>query len=175
MTFVGSATETRSRRDDESMSRHSCRDIGEEEQQRDGPAPPQPFGWMGVAGDLFVVRRRRCHCIASSSLRDLTSQAPSAYVTVFMKGSTKGGHGAAPAPPRVSLLHDCPAPWRPLFRHHGYRRQLVGSGLQQDCCSLPRGRHLEQADKFREIYGRSQLNWVTKRARCPMAANGGSS
>ena len=54
-----------------------------------GPARPQPFGRMGVAGDLFVSRRRRCHCIASSSLRNLASQAPSANVTVFMKGSTK--------------------------------------------------------------------------------------
>jgi len=45
-----------------------CRDIGEEEQQRDGRVPPQPFGQMGVAGDLFVSRRRRCPCIASSSV-----------------------------------------------------------------------------------------------------------
>ena len=78
------------RRPDRGATTSRCRDIGEEEQQRDGPVPPQPFGRMGVAGDLFVVRRRRCLCIASSSLRDLSSQNPSPYVTVFMKGSTKG-------------------------------------------------------------------------------------
>ena len=77
------------RRPDRGATTSRCRDIGEEEQQRDGPVPPQPFGRMGVAGDLFVVRRRRCHCIVSSSFRDLTSQAPSAYATVFMKGSTQ--------------------------------------------------------------------------------------
>ncbi len=60
-----------------------------EEQQRDGPVPPQPFGRKEVAGDLFVSRRRRCPCIASSSLRELALQAPSANVIVFMKGSTK--------------------------------------------------------------------------------------
>ena len=54
-----------------------------------GPVPPQPFGRMGVAVDLFVVRRQRCYRIASSSLRNLTSQDPSANVAVFMDGSTK--------------------------------------------------------------------------------------
>ncbi len=53
-----------------------------------GSVPPQPFGRIGVAVDLFVSRRRRCPYIASSSLRDLVSQAPSANVTIFMKGST---------------------------------------------------------------------------------------
>ena len=46
---------------------------------------------MGVAGDLFVVRRQRCLRIASSSLRDLTSQDPSANIIVLMEGSTKNG------------------------------------------------------------------------------------
>ncbi len=45
----------------------------EEKQRKDGPVPSLPFGRMGVAGDLFVSRRRRCPCIASSSLRDLAS------------------------------------------------------------------------------------------------------
>ena len=49
-------------------------DIGEEKQQRNGPVPPQPFGQMGVAGDLFVSRHRRCPCIASSSFRDLAGK-----------------------------------------------------------------------------------------------------
>jgi Skp family chaperone for outer membrane proteins len=44
---------------------------------------------MGVAGDLFVVRRQRCLCIASSSLRNLTSQDPSANVIVFLQVGTK--------------------------------------------------------------------------------------
>ena len=35
---------------------------------------------MGLAGDLFVVRRQRCFRIASSSLRDLTSQDPTQKV-----------------------------------------------------------------------------------------------
>jgi len=39
--------------------------------------------------DLFVARRRRCPDIASFSLLDLASQAPSANITVFMEGSTK--------------------------------------------------------------------------------------
>ena len=51
----------------EARRRVDARDIGEEEQQRDGPVPPQPFGRKGVAGDLFVSSRRRCPCIVSSS------------------------------------------------------------------------------------------------------------
>ncbi len=40
-------------------------------------------------GTLSRDREARCHCIASSSLRDLTSQPPSANVIIFMKGSTE--------------------------------------------------------------------------------------
>ena len=54
----------------------------------DRGVPSQPSWRRGIAGDLFVAPRRRCRCIASSSLLDLTSQAPSANVTVFMEGST---------------------------------------------------------------------------------------
>ena len=43
-----------------------------------GAMPPQPFGPMGIAADLFVARRRRCSGIDSSSRLDLGSRAPSA-------------------------------------------------------------------------------------------------
>jgi len=43
---------------------------------------------MGVAGDLVVAIRRRWMSIASSSLLDLASQAPSAMVKLFMKRNT---------------------------------------------------------------------------------------
>ncbi len=81
--FVAGATEPRSRRDDESMSRH-----------RRGRATKR---WArhaatlreeGVVSDLLVARRRRCPDIDSFSLLDLASQAPSANITVFMEGST---------------------------------------------------------------------------------------
>jgi len=45
---------------------------------------------MGIAGDLCVPRRRRCPCIAFSSLLDLTSQDPSANVMVFLGRDTSG-------------------------------------------------------------------------------------
>ena len=54
----------------------------------DFPAEPAQ-GRMGIAGDLFVVRRQRYYRIASSSLRNLTSQAPSANVIVFLQVSTR--------------------------------------------------------------------------------------
>ncbi len=85
--FVAGAAPPDSRRSDESI-----RDIGEEEQRRRWGAAPQPFGRRGVVVDLFVARRRRCHDIASFSLLDLASQAPSANIIVFMKGSTKRGN-----------------------------------------------------------------------------------
>ncbi|MCZ6485857.1 MAG: hypothetical protein O6826_09175 [Acidobacteria bacterium] len=88
LMFVASAAPPDSRRSDVSI-----REIGEEEQRRRWGAEPQPFGRRGVAVDLFVARRRRCPCIASSSLRDLASQAPSANIIVFMEGSTEGPHG----------------------------------------------------------------------------------
>ncbi len=47
-----------------------------------------PARLMGVAGDLCVARRRRCPCIAFSSLLDLTSQDPSANVMVFLGRDT---------------------------------------------------------------------------------------
>ncbi len=53
-----------------------------------GPSRPNPSGeWRlrAISLSLVVVD---VPDIASSSLRDLASQAPSANVTVFMKGST---------------------------------------------------------------------------------------
>jgi len=38
-----------------------------------GAMPPQPFGPMGIAADLFVACRRRCSGIDSSSRLDLGS------------------------------------------------------------------------------------------------------
>ena len=35
------------------------------------PAPPEPFGRIGIAGNLCVARRQRCPRIASSSRLDL--------------------------------------------------------------------------------------------------------
>jgi hypothetical protein len=42
----------------------------------DAPAPPEPFGRIGIAGNLCVARRQRCPRIASSSRLDL---APNTY------------------------------------------------------------------------------------------------
>ncbi len=63
--------------------------IAEEERQRNRCRPADTLRAEGVVGDLCVPRRRRCPCIASSSLLDLTSQAPSANVIVFMKRGTR--------------------------------------------------------------------------------------
>ena len=85
MTFVASATASSSRSDDDAMSVTSWRRSDKEIDA----VPPPPFGLMGVAGDLCVARRRRCPCIAFSSLLDLTSQDPSANVTLFLGQDTK--------------------------------------------------------------------------------------
>ena len=55
-----------------------------------GPSRPNPLGRWGLRATSLSFVDDDATGIASSSLRDLTSQAPSAYVTVFMKGSTKG-------------------------------------------------------------------------------------
>ena len=73
MTFVASATTTRC----------LCESRRRSDKEIDA-VPPPPFGLMEVADDLCVSRRRRCPCIASSSLLDLPSQAPLANVTVFL-------------------------------------------------------------------------------------------
>ena len=47
--------------------------------KRDGPAPPEPSGRMGAAGDLCVARRRRwASTLPSASRLELASQAPCA-------------------------------------------------------------------------------------------------
>jgi len=84
VTFVASATASSSRSDDDAMSVTSWRRSDKEIDA----VPPPPFGLMGVAGDLCVARRRRCPYIASSSLLDLLSQAPSANVILFMERDT---------------------------------------------------------------------------------------
>ncbi len=70
MTFVASATASSSRSDDDAMSVASRRRSDKEIDA----VPPPPIGLTGVVGDLCVARRRRCPCIAFSSLLDLTSQ-----------------------------------------------------------------------------------------------------
>ncbi len=84
MTFVASATASSSRSNDDAMSVR----IAEEEGQRNRCRPAATLWAEGVADDLCVVRRRRCPCIASSSLLDLTWQAPSANVMVFLGRDT---------------------------------------------------------------------------------------
>jgi len=56
---VASAMAPDSRRRDDGDVAPSPR-IGNDE---DGAMPPQPFGPMGIAADLFVARRRRCSSI----------------------------------------------------------------------------------------------------------------
>jgi len=53
--FVASATAPSSRSDDDAMSVTSWRRSDKEIDA----VPPPPFGLMGVAGDLYVARRRR--------------------------------------------------------------------------------------------------------------------
>ena len=84
VTFVASATASSSRSDDDAMSVTSWRRSDKEIDA----VPLPPFGLMGVAGDLCVACRRRCPCIASSSLLDLPSQASSANVILFMELDT---------------------------------------------------------------------------------------
>ncbi|MDA2938282.1 hypothetical protein MYX75_08480 [Acidobacteria bacterium AH-259-A15] len=50
--------------------------IVEEERQRKQGRPAVTRRAEGLAGNLFVVRRRRCFGIDSSSLRDLASPDP---------------------------------------------------------------------------------------------------
>ncbi len=62
---------------------------------------------MEVADDLCVARRRRCPCIASSSLLDLPSQAPSANIIVFMEQDTKDLPHAFPGGRKASYRGPC--------------------------------------------------------------------
>ena len=61
----------------------------EEEGQRNRRRPAGTLWAEEVVGDLCVPRRRRCPCIASSSLLDLASQVPSANAIVCMERDTQ--------------------------------------------------------------------------------------
>ncbi len=54
-----------------------------------GPSRPNPSGGWGLRAISLSLVVADVPDIDSSSLLDLASQAPSANVTVFMKGSTK--------------------------------------------------------------------------------------
>ena len=53
-----------------------------------GPSRPNPAGGWGLRAISLSFVVNDAYRIASSSLRDLTSQAPSANIIVFMEGST---------------------------------------------------------------------------------------
>jgi len=53
-----------------------------------GPSRPNPLGGWGLRAISLSLVVVDVPDIASFSLRDLASQAPSANVSVFMKGST---------------------------------------------------------------------------------------
>jgi len=50
------------------------------------PAPPEPFGRIGIAGNLCVARRQRCPRIASSSRLDLARNTSARDLLYFHHG-----------------------------------------------------------------------------------------
>jgi hypothetical protein len=52
----------------------------------DAPAPPEPFGRIGIAGNLCVTRRQRCPRIASSSRLDLARNTYARDLLYFHHG-----------------------------------------------------------------------------------------
>jgi len=52
----------------------------------DAPAPPEPFGRIGIAGNLCVARRQRCPRIASSSRLDLARNTYARDLLYFHHG-----------------------------------------------------------------------------------------
>jgi hypothetical protein len=52
----------------------------------DAPAPPEPFGRMGIEGNLCVARRQRCPRIASSSRLDLALNTHARDLLYFHHG-----------------------------------------------------------------------------------------
>jgi hypothetical protein len=54
--------------------------------EEDAPAPPEPFGRIGIAGNLCVARRQRCPRIASSSRLDLARNAYARDLLYFHHG-----------------------------------------------------------------------------------------
>ncbi len=126
----GDQIEARRRVDAQTSARRSNKEM----------VPSQPFGRMGVAGDLFVVRRRRCHRIASSSLRDLTSQAPSAYVIVFMAGSTSPHFSHRVVAKTLVSRHSCQTPEGP-----------AGQGVATEAPAVVLLQYVEEADGAQRI------------------------
>src|SRR5271157_210362 len=62
----------------------------------DAPAPPEPFGRIGIAGNLCVARRQRCPRIASSSRLDLARNTYARDLLYFHHGLLgKGVEGSA--------------------------------------------------------------------------------
>ena len=52
----------------------------------DAPVPPEPFGRIGIAGNLYVARRQRCPRIASSSRLDLARNTYARGLLYFHHG-----------------------------------------------------------------------------------------
>ena len=69
--------------------RRRCRDIGDDERQRDRPQLPSARRVGARRAHLFVAPPRRCLGIDSSSRLDLGFVAPPTNGTVFMKVSTQ--------------------------------------------------------------------------------------
>ena len=69
--------------------RRRCRDIGDDERQRDRPQSPSARRVGAGRAHLFVAPPRRCPCIDSSSRLDLGSVALPTNITVFMEVSTE--------------------------------------------------------------------------------------
>jgi hypothetical protein len=63
----------------------------------DAPAPPEPFGRIGIAGNLCVARRQRCPRIASSSRLDLARNTYARDLLYFHHGLLEGVALACPA------------------------------------------------------------------------------
>jgi putative FmdB family regulatory protein len=78
---------------DRGVTTSRCTDIGEEEEPRNGVRPAPTQRAPGKAGDLFVIRRRRCYGIDSSSFRDLASPSPSQTSSYLWSGVLTLGFG----------------------------------------------------------------------------------
>jgi len=76
----GAQIQARRRVDVETSARRSNKELG--------PSRPNPSGGWGLRAISLSLVVVDIPDIASSSLRDLASQDPSANVTVFLKGST---------------------------------------------------------------------------------------
>ena len=79
---VPSAAGADARRRDAGDTRISSRSAN----AADAPAPPEPFGRIGIAGNLCVARRQRCPRIASSSRLDLARNTYARGLLYFHHG-----------------------------------------------------------------------------------------